>query len=377
MSELNETSQFLIRHGLPLVFAVVFVEQMGLPIPALPLLLAAGALSGTGKFSLLLGIVVTVIACLIADAFWFYLGRYRGNQVLGFLCRISLEPDSCVRRTQNVFTQYGLRGVAVAKFVPGMNTVAPPLAGMAGISAGRFLLVDGFGSLLYGGSLLCLGYLFRNQIEQIGAALAHVGASALGLMVGLVVLYVAYKYWQRQSLLRELRMARITVAELRQKLDAGESPVILDLRSKAELEQDPSVIRGAIHLVLGEIEKHRHEFPHDRDIVVYCSCPNEVTSARVALLLQRQGFTRVRPLLGGIDAWREGNHPVEVRSKTVTTTSFSSAIQEPARANAAPSASLVGNEQEGAKKWKGESSRPENGNSAGASDEPTGTIHEN
>src|SRR5262245_2723991 len=317
MGELNETSQFLVRHGLPLVLAVVFVEQMGLPIPALPFLLAAGALSATGKFNLLLGILVTLIACLIADTFWFYLGRYRGNQVLGFLCRISLEPDSCVRRTQTVFTRYGLRGVVVAKFVPGMSTIAPPLAGMARVPIGQFLLFDGFGALLYGSSFLCLGYLFSNQIGQIGAAIAQIGGSALTLMAGLAALYVAYKYWQRRSLLRELRTARITVAELRQKLDAGENPVILDMRSKAELGRDPSVIRGAVHLVLDEVEKRRHEFPHDRDIIVYCSCPNEATAARVALLLQRHGFTRVRPLLGGIDAWREQNYPMESRTSVV------------------------------------------------------------
>ncbi|EEF60961.1 Rhodanese domain protein [Pedosphaera parvula Ellin514] len=318
MNGLNETSQFLIRHGLPLLFAAILVEQMGLPIPALPLLLAAGALSATGKFSLSLGIVVTVIACLIADAFWFYLGRYRGNQVLGFLCRISLEPDSCVRRTQNVFTRYGLRGVVVAKFVPGMSTVAPPLAGMAGVGIGRFLLFDGFGSLLYGGLYLCLGHFFSSQMEQIAAAIVHIGGSALGLMAALAAAFISYKYWQRRSLLRELRTARISVAELRQSLDAGENPVILDLRSKAELEQNPSVIRGAIHLVLDEIERRRHEFPHDRDIVVYCSCPNEVSSARVAQLLQRKGFARVRPLLGGIDAWREGDHPMEMRTGNAT-----------------------------------------------------------
>jgi rhodanese-related sulfurtransferase len=206
----------------------------------------------------------------------------------------------------------------MAKFVPGMSTVAPPLAGMAGVPVGQFLLCDGFGALLYGGSLLCLGYLFSTEIEQIGAAMAHVGGGALSLMAGLTALYVAYKYWQRRSLLRELRMARITVAELRQKLEAGENPVILDLRSKAELERDPSVIQGAIHLLLDEIEARRHEFPHDRDIIVYCSCPNEATAAKVALLLQRHGFTRVRPLLGGIDAWREGNHPMEVRTQIVT-----------------------------------------------------------
>ena len=307
-----------MRHGLPLVFAAVFVEQMGLPIPALPMLLAVGALSAAGKFSLLLGIVVTMIACLIADAFWFYLGRYRGNKVLGFLCRISLEPDSCVRRTQNVFTRFGLRGVVVAKFVPGMSTVAPPLAGMSGVHVGRFLIADGLGSLLYGITFLCLGYLFSSQIEQIGAAISDIGGSALSLIAVVVGAYIAYKFWQRQNLLRELRMARITVAELRQKLEAGENPVILDLRSKAEVERDPSVIQGAIHLVLDEVEARRHEFPHDRDIIVYCSCPNEATAAKVALLLQRHGFTRVRPLLGGIDAWREGHHPMEVRTQIVT-----------------------------------------------------------
>src|SRR5215470_7778375 len=158
---MNDTTQFLINHGLPLVFAAVFVEQMGLPLPAPPWLLAAGALSAIGKFNISLGLLVTVVACLLADTIWFYLGRYRGNQVLTFLCRISLEPDSCVRRTQNVFTKYGLPGIIVAKFVPGVSTVAPPVAGMSNISAWRFLFVDAIGSLLYGGCLLGFGYAFN------------------------------------------------------------------------------------------------------------------------------------------------------------------------------------------------------------------------
>ncbi|HWX20747.1 MAG TPA: DedA family protein/thiosulfate sulfurtransferase GlpE [Candidatus Binatia bacterium] len=329
---MTQTSQFLINHGLPLVFAAVLVEQMGLPLPALPWLLAAGALSAAGKFSLPLGLGVTVMACLVADAIWFYLGRYRGNQVLGLLCRISLEPDSCVRRTQNLFTKYGLRGVLVAKFLPGMNTVAPPLAGMSGIGAGRFLFVDGVGSFLYAGCLLGFGYLFSHQVEQIGAAITRIGGSALSLIIGLAVLYVAYKYWQRRRLLHELRTARITVAELREKLDAGETPLILDLRSTAALEQDPVLIQGAIHLNLDEIEKRQSEFPRDRDIILYCSCPNEVSSARLALWLQRKGFSRVRPLLGGIDAWREQNHPIEPRiAIAVNTAGIGSGNREPAQ----------------------------------------------
>jgi membrane protein DedA with SNARE-associated domain/rhodanese-related sulfurtransferase len=306
----SETTRFLVNHGLPLVFGAVLLEQLGLPLPALPWLLAAGALSTIGKFSLLSAVAVTVVACLIADTLWFYLGRYRGNQVLGLLCRISLEPDSCVRRTQNVFTKYGLKGLVVAKFLPGLSTVAPPLAGMSKTGFGRFLFFDGLGALLYGGSFVLLGYFFSKQIEQIALALASIGGSALELVAALLAGYIGFKLWQRHTLLRELRMARITVDELRQKQDAGEDVVILDLRSSAALQEDPSLIQGAIHLNLDDIERHRFDVPRDRDVVVYCSCPNEVTSARVALLLHRKGFTRVRPLLGGIDAWRQQKYPM-------------------------------------------------------------------
>jgi membrane protein DedA with SNARE-associated domain/rhodanese-related sulfurtransferase len=298
---------------------------MGLPLPALPWLLAAGALSAVGKFSLPLGLAAILMACLIPDAMWFYLGRYRGNQVLAFLCRISLEPDSCVRRTQNVFTKYGLRGVIVAKFLPGMSTIAPPLAGMSGMSAGRFLFVDGLGALLYGASLLGFGYFFSKQIDQIAAALGRIGGSALTFIIALAALYIAYKFWQRQRLLHELRMARITVDELRQKLDAGETPLIFDLRSTAAVKQDPAFIQGAIHVSIEDIEKRLNEFPKDRDIIVYCSCPNEVSSARLALRLQRKGFTRVRPLLGGIDAWRELNYPMELRRAAISSSAASKA----------------------------------------------------
>jgi len=314
-----DSTQFLIQHGLPIVFAAIFVEQIGLPLPAFPWLLGAGALAATGRFHLLPGIGVAVFACLLADAFWFYLGRYRGNQVLGFLCRISLEPDSCVRRTLNVFTRHGLKGVVAAKFLPGMGTITPPLAGMSGIAAGQFLLFDGLGSLLYAGCFILLGYLFSNQIAQIGAAVAHVGAGAASLVIGFSALYIVYKFWQRQRLLHELRMARITVDELRQKLDAADKPVILDLRPRAELELNPAMISGAIHLSFDDIAKRHHEFPHDRDIVLYCSCPNEVSSARVALLLHRKGFTRVRPLKGGFEAWRRNNYPMEAWTAKVTT----------------------------------------------------------
>ena len=306
-------NQFLASYGLPLVFGAVFVEQIGVPLPAIPWLLAVGALSATGRSSAVLAIALTLIACLVADAIWFYLGRYRGNRVLGFLCRISLEPDSCVRRTENMFTRYGLRSLVVAKFLPGfLSTVAPPLAGMSKMSFPRFLLFDGLGSLLYGVCFVMLGYFLTNQIEQITDALASIGGKALGLLAVLVGGYIGIKYWQRRRILRELRMARITVSDLHRKQEAGESVVILDLRSSAALEEDPAIIPGAIHATLEDIKAGNHKLPRDREIVVYCSCPNEATAARVALLLQRSGFKSVRPLLGGIDAWREQKYPLVV-----------------------------------------------------------------
>ena len=316
---MNETSQFLVKHGAAFLFLAVFVDQMGVPLPALPWLLAAGALSAIGKFSPLLAISLTVFACFIADAFWFYLGRYRGNQVLGFLCRISLEPDSCVRRTQNLFSQYGMKGVVAAKFLPGFSTIAPPLAGMSGVNAGRFFLVDALASLLYGSCFLGLGFIFSNQIEQIAAAIAHLGGGALELLVAVAAIYLAYKFWRRRRLLHELSMTRITVHELRQKQAAGELLVILDLRSSVELTQDPALIQGAIRFGLDEVENRHHEIPRDREVIVYCSCPNEVSSARVALQLRRKGIERVRPLLGGIDAWREQNFPLEAVSVATQT----------------------------------------------------------
>src|ERR1043166_5544925 len=217
-------NQFLASYGLPLVFGAVFVEQIGIPLPAIPWLLAVGSLAAAGKSSHVAAITMTVIACLAADAIWFYLGRYRGNRVLAFLCRISLEPDSCVRRTENIFTRYGVRSLIVAKFLPGfLSTVAPPLAGMSKMSFLRFLFFDALGSLLYAVCFVMLGYSFAGQIQQVMDAMGAIGGKALGLVLVLVGGYIGIKYWQRRRILRELRMARITVSDLRQKQEAGES----------------------------------------------------------------------------------------------------------------------------------------------------------
>jgi membrane protein DedA with SNARE-associated domain/rhodanese-related sulfurtransferase len=310
---MNETYAFLVRHGTAVLIVAVFVEQMGAPLPAAPWLFAAGALVGAGKMNGMVALGAAAFGSLLADTIWFYLGRHYGHRLLGLLCRISLSPDSCVRRTQDVFARYGMRGVVAAKFIPGLSTLAPPLAGNSGIGAPRFLFFDGTGSLLYVGCFLLVGVLFSRQLEQIIAAVSSLGSNALALIAGLAAVYIGYKYFQRRRLLRELRVARITVDELHQKVEAGENPMILDLRPLSELDLDPSLIRGALHMTMEEVEHRQQEIPRDRDIILYCSCPNEVSSARAALLLHRKGITRVRPLLGGIEAWRERNYPTEPR----------------------------------------------------------------
>jgi membrane protein DedA with SNARE-associated domain/rhodanese-related sulfurtransferase len=308
---MNEILELLIRHGIVILFAAVFIEQIGIPIPAAPWLLAAGALAGAGKMNCFLALGAAASSSLLADLIWFYLGRSYGNRVLGFLCRISLEPDSCARRTQDLFTRQGMRGLVVAKFIPGLSTLAPPLAGSSGVSVLRFVFFDGLSSVLHSGCFLLVGGLFSKQLGQVISALAGLGRSALGVVAGLVAIYVGFKYFQRHRLLRELRIARISVDELLQKQEAGESLMILDMRPRFELVKTPSLIRGALHMSMEDVELRHHEIPRDRDVILYCSCPNEVSSAQAALALRRNGISRVRPLLGGIDAWLQRNYPTE------------------------------------------------------------------
>lgn len=307
------TFDFLAEHGASVLFWVVFVEQIGLPLPALPLLVAAGALVGAGKMSLGAALLLPVAASLPPDLAWYYLGRHKGGKVLGFLCRLSLEPDSCVRDTENVFHRNGPRGLLLAKFIPGFSTVAPPLAGIVGMPPATFVLYDLGGTLIWAAISAGIGALFSNQLEQLIGLFDQAG----GLMLVIILLglagFIAYKFYHRQKFLRHLRMAKISVDELKQRMDAGDAISVVDVRHPLALDLDPESIPGAINFTLEEIEHRHHEIPRDRDIVLYCTCPNEVSSARTAFLLKKKGIHRVRPLEGGLDAWRERKYPVTRR----------------------------------------------------------------
>ena len=315
---MDEVTQFLIRYGELVLFVVVLAEQVGLPIPAGPVLLAAGALAGAGKMSLPLVIGLALVACLFGDLLWYYLGRYRGARVLGLLCRISLEPDSCVRRTENFFVSYGTKSLVIAKFLPGLSTVTPALAGLFKISIGQFLLYNGLGALLWTVAFIVPGYLFSNQLEYLAEQAARFGSSLTVLVVAALALYIMYKYVNRIRLLRELRIARISVDELKQSMDAGCEVMIVDLRGPVDRAADPYTIPGSLQIAVEELELRHHEIPRDRDVILYCACPNEVTSAQMAVMLKRRGIKRVRPLVGGVESWRASNYPLTELTEKVS-----------------------------------------------------------
>lgn len=301
--------EFLIRYGYLLLFGVVLAEQIGLPIPATPMLLAAGALAGIGKMSLAPVMAIAVAASLTGDLVWFGLGRTRGSSVLRLLCRISLEPDTCVRQTETAYARFGDVSLLFAKFIPGLSTVAPPMAGIFKVPMWRFLILDGAGSAIWSGAFVLLGWLFREQLEGFAMRLSRFGKWFLFGVLLLLVAYIAYKYIQRRRILRALRIARITPIELKERMDAGESVTVIDLRDSFEWEDGK--IPGALQIGHNEIEAAIPSLPSQQEIVLYCSCPNEVTSARSALQIKRHGVECVRPLEGGFELWRDLGFPVE------------------------------------------------------------------
>jgi membrane protein DedA with SNARE-associated domain len=258
-----------VRHGYVLLFFWILAEQGALPLPSAPLLLACGALARDGRLSSPWIVLTGVAACLIADNFWFILGRRRGAKVLRFICRVALEPDSCVRQTETAYLRYGVRSLLVAKFVPGLNAVSAPLAAISGVSFCRFLLFDTLGALLWIGSFTGLGYIFSHQLDKVGDFAARMGSGVAVLAAGLLAAWIGWKFVQRRRFLRKLRVDRISPEELRQMLEDGEEIVVVDVRSALESEADS--VPGALRIPLEDLEARQGDIPRDRDIVLFCS----------------------------------------------------------------------------------------------------------
>lgn len=316
--------ELIIEYGLPLVFANVLLECLGLPLPALPTLVltgaitvsasfASGAVSGfaSGAWEPLAAIVVTAsIAALIGDTLWFWLGRRYGSRVLDFMCKVSISRDTCVNRSLDFFGRFGVRILALSKFIPGLSTLAIPVAGATGIGFGSFLFYDALGALLWSGIGVAFGAIFADLVDRALAWLDLFGRGVIVLAVIALALYLAVRWWQRVSLLRRLRMARIDIAMLRALLDGEPPPLVIDVRRRERRAMDPFAIPGAL-LLHDDAATQLAGIARNRKLVTYCDCPSEVSAALAAKDLVAHGFTDVAPLLGGLAAWRAAGYALE------------------------------------------------------------------
>jgi membrane protein DedA with SNARE-associated domain/rhodanese-related sulfurtransferase len=298
-------------YGYLLLFAWVLVEQLGIPLPATPILLAAGALSAQGQLSFPAALLVGVAASLAADSTWFFIGRRYGHHVLRILCKLSLEPTTCVRKTQDSFGRR--RGVTlmIAKFVPGLATLAPPVAGENGMDFLRFLFFDGIGATLWVGATLAAGRFFGDLLKRDSSLLDWTGRFSGALLLLGILIFFAGRVIRRRMILKELAAARLEPVELKRQLDAGEPVFIVDLRHPLEILPDPFTLPGALHFSPEALAQRHVEIPRDRDIVLFCTCPSEATAAKTAMALHKLGIERVRPLRGGFDEWRRLGFPLD------------------------------------------------------------------
>jgi len=302
----------ITEQGLLLVFANVLLQQLGVPIPAEPTLVVAGSLAARGLLPLPSLVGVTWLAVLIADSTWYWMGRRYGNQVLRVVCRLALSPDSCVRTTEQTFARWGLKSVAMAKFIPGFSMVAPPLAGAMRVSWSSFLLFDLLAAVLWSSVGIGAGLIFYRQVDRVLAALAGLGGWAPVVGVILLAAFVGWKWLQRRRFYRTLRLARISVEELKRLIDGGANPVVFDVRTTIARERDPQRIPGAIAFDLSQVDAVVAELPAEREVILYCNCPSEASAARIARLLMDRGVRSVRPLAGGLQAWIDAGFKADV-----------------------------------------------------------------
>lgn len=301
----------LLAYGYLLLFGWVLIEQLGLPLPATPALLAAGALSASGQLRLAEAFCAAWLGVMTADSAWFFFGRRFGHHVLNTLCKLSLEPTTCVRRTQESFGRRRGLFLLVAKFIPGLATLAAPVAAQNGMSFGAFLALDGLGSAFWCGAFLACGRFFADALRRDPHASAWMARSSGALLLGLVAAILLGRVLRRRAILRKMHAARIEPHELKRQLDAGELVYIVDLRHPLELLPEPFTLPGALHFAPDALARRHQEIPRDRDVVLYCTCPSEATAAKTAMTLHKLGIERVRPLRGGYDEWKRLGFPLD------------------------------------------------------------------
>lgn len=301
---------FFVQYGFVVVFLWVLTEQLGIPIPTTPLLLTAGTLTATHKLHLPVVVAAAVLGSLVADSIWYFLGKRYGAVVVRMMCRLSLESTACVRKTEGHFTRRGAVALLMAKFVPGLGTVAAPIAGQIGMGFGKFLACDAGGALLWALSGTLAGRFFgdilRRNPNVFSWTLHFLGAIFVLLFVGFLV----WRMLQRRAFLRSVRMARIEPAELKRLMDREKPVFIVDLRHPLDYLPDPRTLPGALSLTPDRLMEQSGQIPRDQEIVLFCTCPSEATAAKMALKLRQMGIRQVRPLRGGYAEWKRLGYPL-------------------------------------------------------------------
>ena len=308
--------QAFTRHAYAILFGWVLIEQAGVPVPSVPVLVAAGTMSSAHRLHVSLVLPLILLACLIADSTWFLLGRRYGTRIVDLLCKMSLEAASCVTRTQGSLSRRGAMTLLFAKFVPGLSTMAAPIAGQSGLSYPAFVAYDMAGSFAWASAWLFGGRFLGDMIERSNHLFAMVAHFAVVLVLLTVVGVLVVRYVRRLRFLRELRGLRLEPAQLLAMIADAERegldpPFIVDLRHPLDVLSDPLVLPHALRIGPDELKQRHAMIPRDRDIVLYCTCPSEETSAKVALDLRRLGVRRVRPLRGGLQGWRDAGYALE------------------------------------------------------------------
>jgi membrane protein DedA with SNARE-associated domain/rhodanese-related sulfurtransferase len=308
---------FFIHYGYIVLFLWIAAEQLGMPLPSVPLLITAGTLTATHQMRLSLVVAAAVAACLISDSLWYYMGKRFGGAVVRLLCKLSLESTTCVSRTENRFQKYGAWALLFAKFVPGLSTVAAPLAGQTGMPFQRFFQADFAGALLWSLSMTLIGRFFGDVMKHHPNALHTLTQSAGVLFLLVILALLASRVLKQRAFLQQLRGSKIEPEELKAMLDQGLEVHIIDLRHPLDYLPDPRMLPGAELLTPETLVARSESIPRDRDIVLYCTCPSDATSARMALRLRKLGIYRVRPLRGGFEAWKKLSYPlVEIKHPT-------------------------------------------------------------
>ncbi|WP_028218302.1 DedA family protein/thiosulfate sulfurtransferase GlpE [Paraburkholderia oxyphila] len=305
----------IAQYGPALVFLNVLAGSLGLPVPAMPALVLFGAMAAMHPGSIGQQVVpvlgLSIVATLIGDSVWFLAGRLYGGNTLKTLCKLSLSRDTCVKKTERFFGRWGVRVLAIAKFVPGLSIVSVPMAGAMGTPYRQFVGFDGIGAALWSGTGLLIGVLFAPQIDMMLAGASRLGRFAAVVVVVLLVLYATYRWQRRRQLIKKLANARITVDDLYRAMANKPPPVIFDIRSAEKRKLDPYIIPGSLFADERQLDEIIEKYPHDQKLVIYCSCPNEISAAWMAKKLAEAGYVDVLPLLGGIDAWRDAGRTLE------------------------------------------------------------------